>query len=69
MYNESKQPEPSRFLLCGSIPKGQELPVTGLQPLPGPPKRSALDASQTTPPPHVHASLTPIIANRVVLVS
>lgn len=56
-----------KFLLCGSIPKGQELPITGLQPLPGPAKRSALDSSQNTPPPHVHASLTPIIANRVVL--
>ncbi|KAK8401660.1 hypothetical protein O3P69_001054 [Scylla paramamosain] len=57
-----------KFLVCGSIPKGQELPISGIQPVPGPAKRSALDSStQTTSPPHVHSSLTPIIANRVVL--
>lgn len=57
-----------RYLLCGSTPKGQELPVIGQQPHPGPPKRSALDSSaQASPPPTAFSSLTPIIANRVIL--
>ncbi|XP_069185948.1 ubiquitin carboxyl-terminal hydrolase 24 isoform X1 [Procambarus clarkii] len=57
-----------RYLLCGSTPKGQELPVIGQQPHPGPPKRSALDSSaQTSPPPIAFSSFTPIIASRVIL--
>ncbi|KAG7165384.1 Ubiquitin carboxyl-terminal hydrolase 24-like 1 [Homarus americanus] len=58
-----------RYLLCGSTPRGQEVPVIGQQPHPGPPKRSALDSSaQASPPPISFSSLTPIIANRVILV-
>ncbi|ROT66789.1 putative ubiquitin carboxyl-terminal hydrolase 24 [Penaeus vannamei] len=57
-----------RYLLCGSATVGQELPITSQQPHPGPPKRSALDPStQTSPPPLAYSSLTPIIANKVIV--
>ncbi|KAK4305331.1 hypothetical protein Pmani_022773 [Petrolisthes manimaculis] len=57
-----------KFLLCGSVSKGQEVPVSSQQPHPAPPKRSALDASaQASPPPLIYSSLTPVVANRVVL--
>ncbi|XP_071548346.1 ubiquitin carboxyl-terminal hydrolase 24-like isoform X1 [Panulirus ornatus] len=57
-----------RYLICGSTPKGQELPIIGQQPHPGPPKRSALDSSaQANPPTIAYSSLTPIIANKVIL--
>ncbi|CAL4091223.1 unnamed protein product, partial [Meganyctiphanes norvegica] len=61
------------YLLCGSGQRGQEVPITSTGSRPGPPKRSALDASTQPGATHAmsntqptHASLTPIIANRLV---
>ncbi|XP_068228806.1 LOW QUALITY PROTEIN: ubiquitin carboxyl-terminal hydrolase 24-like [Palaemon carinicauda] len=55
-----------RYVLCGAAIRGQELPVSNLQPHPGPPKRSALDSSAQAYPSFSSISFMPVIANRIV---